>query len=812
MGSVRSLAFSPDGRLLAVSGWSFNDAAPNWGGVRELGELATGPGRLKVWEVKTSTLIHDLVGHSHANAVAFSPDGTYLASAGSWQGGDGSDHGSGVILWHPKTGAKLRTFPINTNGGTWSVAFSPNSKLLAISSRTFDKDNDTSTSSISLLRTATGILEWKQTVSSWGQPVAFSPDGKGVAVLCGGGSIQFFDTETGTLKHSLELADASQGARWNDFALMRQGRSLAIAGLDNSRQGKVEIWDLTGPNIKASAIEKPLDRQNARAVVEAYIAAALAGDVAKAASLAKSSPASPKRIAEFPELLNVQRLKIQTVYVNDPAKPTRALATSEAVKLAEDHKQPDGQRDGFMVFTLELTDEKWLVGDIDFETEAGADEELEKFIKANPNSIGLPPLTSNSMPNRTPAADPSQIATASATPKATPNPGRLQIREATGVDDNKDQSEQSIQTTVVEFAGRRLRIDRAQKAILTEDDIVTVESVADTNKSNASQIVLTLTPEAGERFLIETTRLSSQPTPGYLVIEFDGTVLSAPRVNDKIGSTFTISASKDDDLERLVAAIRESVNARKSPKASATEKSNSKTITRQYSVGSFVTESYFTGKGSSDLKEVYDKYETDIEQSMQDLAKTVTATCTQPPKFVQILSRSRCLLIGHTAAGHKEIATFMSDIGVNNDRIRLRGESMVITRDEARSQGIDLNQQLISPEQVEKLREFSKAKQPEQENDDRPLQFVAMDETIPSGTRIPMKITIPLPLTIAARIVPDTGKIQIRRDMHGLGNTDVEYVAPQFQTLNDGQSTLFASGDDWFWLITSDIVHDSIAR
>ncbi len=84
-------------------------------------------------------------------------------------------------------------------------------------------------------------------------------------------------------------------------------------------------------------------------------------------------------------------MKIQTVYVNDPVKPTRALATSVAVKLDKEHKNPDGRRDGFMVFTLELTDDKWFVIDINFESESGAEKELKKFIQANPNSIGIPP-------------------------------------------------------------------------------------------------------------------------------------------------------------------------------------------------------------------------------------------------------------------------------------------------------------------------------------------------------------------------------------------------------------------------------------
>jgi uncharacterized protein (TIGR03067 family) len=130
---------------------------------------------------------------------------------------------------------------------------------------------------------------------------------------------------------------------------------------------------------------------NARIVVEAYVASAISGNVAQASDLAKNSPADPKRIQELPEFLNVQRLKIETVYINDPAKPTQALATSVAVKLDEKHKNPDGQRDGFMVFTLELTDERWFVIDIDFETESGAEKELKKFLEANPNSIGIPP-------------------------------------------------------------------------------------------------------------------------------------------------------------------------------------------------------------------------------------------------------------------------------------------------------------------------------------------------------------------------------------------------------------------------------------
>lgn len=132
-------------------------------------------------------------------------------------------------------------------------------------------------------------------------------------------------------------------------------------------------------------------RIDARSVVETYVAAALAGDVAKAATMATGSPADPKQIKEIPEFLNVQRLNISTVYVSDLANPTEALATSEAVDLDEEHKQPNGDQDSFLVLTLKLIEDAWLVTDIDFESETGVEQELKRFLEANPNAIGLPP-------------------------------------------------------------------------------------------------------------------------------------------------------------------------------------------------------------------------------------------------------------------------------------------------------------------------------------------------------------------------------------------------------------------------------------
>jgi hypothetical protein len=139
-----------------------------------------------------------------------------------------------------------------------------------------------------------------------------------------------------------------------------------------------------------------LNRMNARSVVEAYVAAALARQLEQATSLAKGTPAEPNQIESLPKQLNVQRLVIKSVFVDDPAKPTSALATSEAVKLVRSN--PDGQRYGLLALRLNMSQQGWLVTDIDFESEEGVEDELKRFHEANPSAVDLPPLNADVLP------------------------------------------------------------------------------------------------------------------------------------------------------------------------------------------------------------------------------------------------------------------------------------------------------------------------------------------------------------------------------------------------------------------------------
>jgi len=143
---VGSIAFSPDGKLLAVGGYKdvqLMDAAtgkvvatlsghadvvralaftPDGAKLAAAGGLPARSGEIKVWDVQTHRLLETMSGHKDCiYSVAISPDGKLLAS-GSYD--------KLILLWEIASGRQLRTLKDHIDA-VFSVAFSPDGKRLA---------------------------------------------------------------------------------------------------------------------------------------------------------------------------------------------------------------------------------------------------------------------------------------------------------------------------------------------------------------------------------------------------------------------------------------------------------------------------------------------------------------------------------------------------------------------------------------------------------------------------------------------------------------------------------------------------------
>ena len=201
-----SLAYSPDGQYIMSSGRVAN-----------------------VWNVSTGSLESIVAGHiGQVNSVMFSASGQYFASGAN---------DAQVIVRSGASGQHIRSLYLGSFKRVYSVAFSPDEKLVAAAS----------VATVYLWRTGTWDTLRTIPLAYSLNAIAFAPAGNQLAAAVGYGPVQLWDVTTGALARA--FTGLTGDVRSVSFS--PDGKYIA-AGDASSSQSSLRVWEVsTGNQAKA---------------------------------------------------------------------------------------------------------------------------------------------------------------------------------------------------------------------------------------------------------------------------------------------------------------------------------------------------------------------------------------------------------------------------------------------------------------------------------------------------------------------------------------------------------------------------------
>lgn len=208
-GFIRTLAYSPDGKMLASSGWVYRE------------------GVIRLWDAATGKERFLLQPHaSYPSSLAFSPDSKMLACMGTTE----ETSRASISVWDTTTGKLLRTVRHRV-APRWTATFSPDGRCLAV---------DGADNIVRLLDIDSGkeILQFKGHKGEiWTS--AFSPDGKMLATGSNDKTIRLWDATTG--KELRRLANMKLPPKHPSSCVAFSPYSKVVAG--GSLDGTIQLWD-----------------------------------------------------------------------------------------------------------------------------------------------------------------------------------------------------------------------------------------------------------------------------------------------------------------------------------------------------------------------------------------------------------------------------------------------------------------------------------------------------------------------------------------------------------------------------------------